>query len=89
MFGNLGYEISFLLYPCSVCGIFDRFGAVLDNLKDRQDSLGKIKGCIVDSGGDPTIDPKVYVRFVLMIEFFALHFFFVEKLVYLIYPDGS
>ncbi|CAI9753567.1 unnamed protein product [Fraxinus pennsylvanica] len=36
------------------------FGAVLDNLKDRQDLLGKIKGCIVDSGGDPNIDPKVW-----------------------------
>lgn len=36
-----------------------RYGAILDNLKDRQDLLEKIKGCVVDSGGDPDIDPKV------------------------------
>ncbi|KAH6755168.1 alpha/beta-Hydrolases superfamily protein [Perilla frutescens var. hirtella] len=36
------------------------FGAILDNLKDRQDLLEKIKGCVVDSGGDPDIDPKVW-----------------------------
>ncbi|KAK6150871.1 hypothetical protein DH2020_015803 [Rehmannia glutinosa] len=38
----------------------DRYGAILNNLKDRQDLLGKIKGCVVDSGGDPNIDPKVW-----------------------------
>lgn len=36
------------------------YGAILDNLKDRQDLLEKIKGCVVDSGGDPAIDPKVW-----------------------------
>ncbi|XP_042026790.1 transmembrane protein 53-like [Salvia splendens] len=36
------------------------YGAILDNLKDRQDLLEKIKGCVVDSGGDPDIDPKVW-----------------------------
>ncbi|KAL3630280.1 hypothetical protein CASFOL_023264 [Castilleja foliolosa] len=36
------------------------YGAILDNLKDRQDLLRKIKGCVVDSGGDPNIDPKVW-----------------------------
>ncbi|GFP99655.1 hypothetical protein PHJA_002109600 [Phtheirospermum japonicum] len=40
------------------CRMSWRYGAILDNLKDRQDLLGKIKGCIVDSGGDPNIDPK-------------------------------
>ncbi|KAK4416591.1 hypothetical protein Salat_2484600 [Sesamum alatum] len=36
------------------------YGAILDNLKDRQDLLEKIKGCVVDSGGDPNIDPTVW-----------------------------
>ncbi|PIN05096.1 hypothetical protein CDL12_22370 [Handroanthus impetiginosus] len=36
------------------------YGAILDNFKHRQDLLEKIKGCIVDSGGDPNIDPKVW-----------------------------
>ncbi|KAI3451671.1 hypothetical protein Pfo_008336 [Paulownia fortunei] len=36
------------------------YGAILDNFKDRQDLLEKIKGCVVDSGGDPNIDPKVW-----------------------------
>ncbi|KAL1536366.1 transmembrane protein 53 [Salvia divinorum] len=36
------------------------YGAILDNMKDRQDLLEKIKGCVVDSGGDPDIDPKVW-----------------------------
>ncbi|KAG8373691.1 hypothetical protein BUALT_Bualt11G0050900 [Buddleja alternifolia] len=36
------------------------YGAILDNLKDRQDLLERIKGCVVDSGGDPNIDPKVW-----------------------------
>ncbi|XP_057500453.1 uncharacterized protein LOC130784565 [Actinidia eriantha] len=36
------------------------YGAILDNLQGRQDVLMKIKGCIVDSGGDPEINPKVW-----------------------------
>ncbi|KAL7101861.1 hypothetical protein ACP275_08G081200 [Erythranthe tilingii] len=36
------------------------YGAILNNLKDRQDLLEKIKGCVVDSGGDPNLDPKVW-----------------------------
>ncbi|XP_057770070.1 uncharacterized protein LOC130989919 [Salvia miltiorrhiza] len=36
------------------------YGAILDNLKDMQDLLERIKGCVVDSGGDPEIDPKVW-----------------------------
>ncbi|GER36211.1 alpha/beta-Hydrolases superfamily protein [Striga asiatica] len=36
------------------------YGAILDTLKNRQDLLEKIKGCVVDSGGDPNIDPKVW-----------------------------
>ncbi|KAA8531894.1 hypothetical protein F0562_006389 [Nyssa sinensis] len=36
------------------------YGAILDNLHGRQDILLKIKGCVVDSGGDPDINPKVW-----------------------------
>lgn len=36
------------------------YGAILDNLQGRQDLLMKIKGCVVDSGGDPDINPKVW-----------------------------
>lgn len=36
------------------------YGAILENLKSRQDLLEKIKGCVVDSGGDPDINPKVW-----------------------------
>lgn len=36
------------------------YGAILENLKSRQELLEKIKGCVVDSGGDPDISPKVW-----------------------------
>ncbi|KAK4346857.1 hypothetical protein RND71_033196 [Anisodus tanguticus] len=36
------------------------YGAILDNLKSRQDLLEKVKGCVVDSGGDPNVSPKVW-----------------------------
>lgn len=36
------------------------YGAILDNFRGRDDLLEKIKGCVVDSGGDPNIDPKVW-----------------------------
>ncbi|RAL45522.1 hypothetical protein DM860_016014 [Cuscuta australis] len=36
------------------------YGAILDNWRNRKDVLDKIKGCVVDSGGDPHIDPKVW-----------------------------
>lgn len=46
-----------------------RYGAILDNLKGREDLLERIKGCVVDSGGDPDIDPKVCAKLVLVVEF--------------------
>ncbi|XAR57910.1 hypothetical protein NMG60_11026213 [Bertholletia excelsa] len=36
------------------------YGSILENLKSRQDLLAKIRGCIVDSGGDPHINPRVF-----------------------------
>ncbi|CAK9152380.1 unnamed protein product [Ilex paraguariensis] len=36
------------------------YGAILDTWQDREDLLMKIKGCVVDSGGDPDINPKVW-----------------------------
>ena len=37
-----------------------RYGSILENLQSRPDLLEKIKGIIVDSGGDANIDPKVW-----------------------------
>ncbi|CAI9110802.1 OLC1v1010889C1 [Oldenlandia corymbosa var. corymbosa] len=36
------------------------YGAILDNLLNKPNLLEKVKGCVVDSGGDPNIDPKVW-----------------------------
>lgn len=36
------------------------YGAVLENLQQRGDLITKIKGCVVDSGGDPEINPQVW-----------------------------
>ncbi|XP_051126797.1 uncharacterized protein LOC127248482 isoform X2 [Andrographis paniculata] len=36
------------------------YGSILVNLRDRKDLMEKIKGCVVDSGGDPNLDPKVW-----------------------------
>lgn len=53
-------------------GFVRRYGAILDSLKDREDLLERIKGCVVDSGGDPEIDPKVCAMLVLMVVEFLL-----------------
>lgn len=36
------------------------YGAILDHLQGRPDLKEKIKGCVVDSGGDPEINPQVW-----------------------------
>lgn len=51
-------------YICGLAPLMDsfviyRYGAILDDLQGRPDILDKIKGCVIDSGGDPNIDPKV------------------------------
>uniref|UniRef100_A0A803KYG3 Uncharacterized protein n=1 Tax=Chenopodium quinoa TaxID=63459 RepID=A0A803KYG3_CHEQI len=37
-----------------------RYGSILVHLQDRPDLIEKIKGCIIDSGGDPELNPKVW-----------------------------
>ncbi|KAD4888448.1 hypothetical protein E3N88_20521 [Mikania micrantha] len=36
------------------------YGSILNMLHDRVELVEKIKGCVVDSGGDPELDPKVW-----------------------------
>ncbi|GAB4849139.1 hypothetical protein Ancab_003948 [Ancistrocladus abbreviatus] len=36
------------------------YGAILNHLQDRPDVLGKIRGCIVDSGAAPELDPQIW-----------------------------
>ncbi|XP_042488560.1 uncharacterized protein LOC122068722 isoform X2 [Macadamia integrifolia] len=36
------------------------YGAILNKLQCRGDLIEKIKGCVVDSGGDPEINPQVW-----------------------------
>lgn len=37
-----------------------RYGAILSHLQERPDLIQRIRGCIVDSGGDPELNPKVW-----------------------------
>ncbi|GAB4846835.1 hypothetical protein Ancab_025842 [Ancistrocladus abbreviatus] len=36
------------------------YGAILNHLQDRPDVLEKIRGCIIDSGGAPELNPQVW-----------------------------
>ncbi|XP_010679748.2 uncharacterized protein LOC104895047 [Beta vulgaris subsp. vulgaris] len=36
------------------------YGAILAHLQERPDLITSIKGCVVDSGGDPELNPKVW-----------------------------
>lgn len=36
------------------------YGAILGHLQERPDLIERIRGCIVDSGGDPELNPKVW-----------------------------
>ncbi|XAR73854.1 hypothetical protein NMG60_11007962 [Bertholletia excelsa] len=36
------------------------YGIILSNMQSQQDLLMRIKGCVVDSGGDPDINPKIW-----------------------------
>ncbi|KAL2902074.1 Transmembrane protein 53 [Bienertia sinuspersici] len=36
------------------------YGAILAHLQERPDLIQRVKGCVVDSGGDPELNPKVW-----------------------------
>ncbi|KAF8377919.1 hypothetical protein HHK36_031307 [Tetracentron sinense] len=54
-----GKKRSLLFHTFSNTGWLS-YGAILDNLQRRGDFVDKIKGCVIDSGGDPEINPQVW-----------------------------
>lgn len=52
---------------CFVVGC--RYGAVLNLLQGRDEVVERIVGCVVDSGGDPELDPKVKFYLVLLFDY--------------------
>ncbi|CAA7397741.1 unnamed protein product [Spirodela intermedia] len=54
-----GRERKLLFHTFSNTGWFT-YGAILESLRSRSDVLEKIRGCVVDSGADPEINPQVW-----------------------------
>eukprot|EP00268_Persea_americana_P068071 TRINITY_DN9433_c0_g1_i1.p1 TRINITY_DN9433_c0_g1~~TRINITY_DN9433_c0_g1_i1.p1 ORF type:complete len:423 (-),score=56.52 TRINITY_DN9433_c0_g1_i1:97-1365(-) len=54
-----GVERGLLFHTFSNTGWL-AYGAILENLQERGDLVTKIKGCVIDSGADPEINPQVW-----------------------------
>ncbi|OVA18749.1 Protein of unknown function DUF829 [Macleaya cordata] len=54
-----GRERSLIFHTFSNTGWF-AYGAILENLQCRGNFCGSIKGCVIDSGGAPELNPKVW-----------------------------
>lgn len=54
-----GRERALLFHTFSNTGWF-AYGAILNHLQARGEFMDKIRGCVVDSGADPDLDPQVW-----------------------------